>query len=682
MNKIYPYTTPGNYTYDTDKIEVSGGLAQLKEDLTNVYAHYHLNESSGSSIPDSSGNGRNGTTINMEDSDWVTGKLGNCLQFDGVNEYVNCGDIASFERTDSFSIEFWFKTTTDLARLIITKGLKDGTYRGWVVATSPGGKIVATLYSSYSANNYLSIITSSGGFFDGTWHHVIFTYDGTSTASGCHIYIDNTDMALTIDKDNLSGTIINTANCQISGRQGVSALYTGQIDEVVIYDKELIQSEVTYRYNSGTGRENVQYYSDKPTIEPTILFDPAIVNSWDSFLETLGGGNEGSIAYNLYKVDKANKYYWNGSVWITGGDSDHYNSPAVVNANISAFDASPDKIGIVAYLISDGEQKVELDENQITYTENEIPLVNAGSNKLCKDNQSIAPFSDCSFSDPDGTIIKVEYKVDGEVDSWSQIPQGGYGTLLEAVQAWTYQFANIGVKTVRLQVTDDSATGGGATAEDSLTVTVSKYTITFNVKNAIGNHVSDFYFLDGDGSLPQLKSSPFTYEYNYKATPYETVFYKDDYVTSAVEVDSTDHTENVVLTEPIYEETSRIYNPIRIDVRNKESVIKTLVKGDTILFEVKIEIDITDWKIRAELWDDGTIDIKKATTNAGGSDLEIEVTDSTGGIFIVKINKEETTDILNEGWLEIEMETNEGKIYTVYKSILVFSNEKIKWVTP
>ncbi len=121
----------------------------------------------------------------------------------------------------------------------------------------------------------------------------------------------------------------------------------------------------------------------------------------------------------------------------------------------------------------------------------------------------------------------------------------------------------------------------------------------------------------------------------------------------------------------------RVYHPIRIDVRNKKSIIKTLVKGDTILFEVKVEIDLENFKIRAELWDDGTIDITKANTLAGGSDLEIEVTDATGGVFIVKINKGETTNIENTGWLELEIESNEGKIWTIYRSILNFVSQKI-----
>jgi len=111
-------------------------------------------------------------------------------------------------------------------------------------------------------------------------------------------------------------------------------------------------------------------------------------------------------------------------------------------------------------------------------------------------------------------------------------------------------------------------------------------------------------------------------------------------------------------------------------------MIDELVKGDSIIFECKLGENMTDWKVRAELWDSGSVDIKKATANSGGNDNQIEITDATGGVFLIKIDAGETTDIADQANLEIEVETNEGKIYTVYKSIVKFNDEKIKWTTP
>ncbi len=111
-------------------------------------------------------------------------------------------------------------------------------------------------------------------------------------------------------------------------------------------------------------------------------------------------------------------------------------------------------------------------------------------------------------------------------------------------------------------------------------------------------------------------------------------------------------------------------------------MIEGLIKGDSIIFEVNSDEDITDWKVRAELWDSGTVDIKKATANSGGSDAQIEITIASEGVFLIKIDAGQTTNVADQAFLEIEMENTEGKIWTTYQSIIKFVNERIKWTTP
>ena len=68
-----------------------------------------MNETTGTNVPDISGNTNDGTTQNMDDTNWVSGKLNNGLFFDGVNEYVDCGTTGNFDSTDPFSIEQWVR---------------------------------------------------------------------------------------------------------------------------------------------------------------------------------------------------------------------------------------------------------------------------------------------------------------------------------------------------------------------------------------------------------------------------------------------------------------------------------------------------------------------------------------------------------------------------------------------
>ena len=116
----YPYDVPGNYTFDNVKIDVSGGLVTLKEDLTNLYARWHMNEATGATVIDSSGNGRDGVPNNSPPS--VAGKLNTALSFNGTNRRANCGDIANFDRLTAFSVGVGLVIHRRQVRLLLCHG--------------------------------------------------------------------------------------------------------------------------------------------------------------------------------------------------------------------------------------------------------------------------------------------------------------------------------------------------------------------------------------------------------------------------------------------------------------------------------------------------------------------------------------------------------------------------------
>ena len=311
---------------------------------------------------DSSGNSRDGILVNMENEDWQPGKLNNCLRFDGINEYVNLGDIAGFERTDPFSLECWFKS-----------GVADGffiskfyglAYRGWSLYLA-NGKIYFMLANSQSNRAFCGTVNS---FDDGQWHHLIATYNGSSDINNARIYVDSISQSRTINENGLTSTIQNERNCYLGVRDVVDYYFNGRIDEAVIYDKELSQAEVTLRWNSGNGIEEMlseDYPTDKPTIRPVDSWQSLGLIQLTAFNETLGGGNQGSIGYQLSGDNGMNWLFWNGASWAIAGDDD-YNDALTIQTNIESFLIDSDKIVFKAFLISDGTQQVELDKIKIT----------------------------------------------------------------------------------------------------------------------------------------------------------------------------------------------------------------------------------------------------------------------------------------------------------------------------
>ena len=67
---------------------------------------WKFDEGSGTIAYDSSGNGNDG--IFVGDPQWVPGKIGGALEFNG-DDYLNCGNGPSLEIRDEITIAFWFQ---------------------------------------------------------------------------------------------------------------------------------------------------------------------------------------------------------------------------------------------------------------------------------------------------------------------------------------------------------------------------------------------------------------------------------------------------------------------------------------------------------------------------------------------------------------------------------------------
>ena len=166
------------------------------------------------------------------------------------SEHVTMGDVLDFERTDTFSIECWFKTSaTGVIRTLVSKRLTSGDLTGWTIYQySSTDALRFVLYSS--VGNYLAVETTST-YNDGNWHHLTTTYDGSSSASGVTIYIDGSLAEVFSPLDNLTSSTVGTAPLQIGANDGANNLWDGSIDEVSVYDYELTVEQIAKHFHEG-----------------------------------------------------------------------------------------------------------------------------------------------------------------------------------------------------------------------------------------------------------------------------------------------------------------------------------------------------------------------------------------------------------------------------------------------
>jgi hypothetical protein len=76
----------------------------------NLAAYYTFDEGSGTRVGDTSGKGNNGTASG--NPQWVPGKIGGAMSFDGVDDLVDCGKGASLVIRDTLTVACWIKVAS------------------------------------------------------------------------------------------------------------------------------------------------------------------------------------------------------------------------------------------------------------------------------------------------------------------------------------------------------------------------------------------------------------------------------------------------------------------------------------------------------------------------------------------------------------------------------------------
>jgi hypothetical protein len=184
-------------------------------------------------VKDSSGAGNNGTIVGTP-TYVAAGKVGASLKLNGTTDYVDCGNAASLNISDVITLSAWIKPATlanSAYQTFISKG--DNAY---VLAQSNTNLLQLSIYDTgawYQANS-VAVTTA----FNGSWHHVAGTFDGTEI----RLYIDGkmASSALRVGAINIDTYVLSIGR----NSQQASRLFNGEMDDVRIYHGVLSTSDI------------------------------------------------------------------------------------------------------------------------------------------------------------------------------------------------------------------------------------------------------------------------------------------------------------------------------------------------------------------------------------------------------------------------------------------------------
>ena len=186
---------------------------------------------------------------------WTSsGKFSKALQFDGKDDYVDCGNDSSLDITDEITIEAWIKPTNIAWMTVVEKS--DSPYLAYrfFAPNNNGGMRFAASFSgnwtTHDSNN--NILTA------GQWNYVAVTYDGSNVKFYVNGIVDLTPSQ--------NGTIATTTKNLLIGKDyPETGIFNGTIDEVIIYNRSLEEWEIADHYERGEEIRKVWFQTRSST---------------------------------------------------------------------------------------------------------------------------------------------------------------------------------------------------------------------------------------------------------------------------------------------------------------------------------------------------------------------------------------------------------------------------------
>ncbi len=226
------------YYWRVDEVQPEGSIATgdiWSFNTGRLIAWWKLDDGSGNTAVDSSGNAHNGTLLG--DTSWVDGIVGGALAFDGDGDYVDIGKDQSFDITNQITVSAWIKVSAFDGdwQTIVAKGDRAWRLqRNWGESTlefaCSGLVVPGTGWGQIYGNTDVN---------DGHWHHVAGVYDEEKI----YLYIDGSLDASAEAPGNIR---VNDEPVYIGeNSQMTNRYWNGLIDDVRIYSYALSTEEIS-----------------------------------------------------------------------------------------------------------------------------------------------------------------------------------------------------------------------------------------------------------------------------------------------------------------------------------------------------------------------------------------------------------------------------------------------------
>jgi type II secretory pathway pseudopilin PulG len=241
---------------NSNKTKTFTTSAYLPANASGIAGCWKLDETSGTIAKDSSGNGNDGTLVNMSPPGcWTTGQINGALRFNGTDNYVDLGTDPSLNFGDSkpFTITAWINTTDDYGLIVSLRNPDlDGADIDFAVGDAGGGCSgpgKAVILVRQDSGGQWACVISKTPVNNGQWHHVAAVRTGNTV----ELFVDGNSQGKGsgAQAGGAITTNVRAIGCEVYWDCGgdESCSLAGTIDDVRIYNRALTAAEIAQLAN-------------------------------------------------------------------------------------------------------------------------------------------------------------------------------------------------------------------------------------------------------------------------------------------------------------------------------------------------------------------------------------------------------------------------------------------------
>ncbi|UCD03659.1 MAG: S8 family serine peptidase, partial [Candidatus Woesearchaeota archaeon] len=252
--------TNDDWVYLNTTIADESNISSFFDWNYSLVGYWSFDYTNNTHVKDNSTYGHHGEFKNGSNPDNLTiGKYGNALEFDGVDDYVDCGDFeaGTFDGSNTLlTVEAFIKMADDSPEdPVVAKYNNLNNNKTFYLLITATNNISSCVFKPTEADNYYCEKTGPLTFND-KLHHVVTTIN-LSNSDRISIYYDGIEQATSNETSGTPPTFFDNNNHPVDigsmmNEGGGRNFFNGTIDEVRIYNKILSPKEINASYNNET----------------------------------------------------------------------------------------------------------------------------------------------------------------------------------------------------------------------------------------------------------------------------------------------------------------------------------------------------------------------------------------------------------------------------------------------